>query len=233
MPLLLNIDTATEHASICLSKDENILGLIESSEQKNHAAFVQPAIEKIMDESGYSLKDIDAVAVTAGPGSYTGLRVGLASAKGICYALDKPLILRNTLEVMAKSVIRFYQANNQSINPVAILFPMIDARRMEVFAAQYDSSLHQLHSPYSLILDTIFFDELLAKTPVIFSGTGHFKLKPIVSNPNASFCSVQHNASDLAVLASSSFLNKQFADLAYCEPLYVKEFFNGSAKTNM
>ncbi len=230
MALLLNIDTATEHASVCLSKDDNLLGLIESSEQKNHASFVQPAIEKIINESGYSLKDLDAVAVTAGPGSYTGLRVGLASAKGICYALDKPLILKNTLEVMAESIIQFYLLNNQPIDQAAFLLPMIDARRMEVFTAMYSSSLEEVKPPYALILDTIYFEELLSKSPVIFSGTGHLKLKPIISTPNASFCAVQHNASNLAVLANSSFNNKQFADLAYCEPLYVKEFFSVSAK---
>ena len=132
MLLLLNIDTATEHASVCLSKDGIVLGLIESSEQKNHAAFVQPAIQQIINESDYTLADIDAVAATSGPGSYTGLRVGLASAKGICYALDKPLILVNTLETMAQSILYNYQSTNQPINQSTLLCPLIDARRMEV-----------------------------------------------------------------------------------------------------
>src|SRR5471030_1220662 len=101
MPLLLNIDTATEHASVCISKDGSVVSLAESTEQKNHASFVQPAIAKLMAENDYRLADLDAVAVTIGPGSYTGLRVGLASAKGICYALGKPLITVNTLQVMA------------------------------------------------------------------------------------------------------------------------------------
>ena len=104
MPLLLNIDTATEHASICISKGSDVLGLVESTEQKNHASFVQPAIQELINKSGLPLKDFTAISVTAGPGSYTGLRVGLASAKGICYALQKPLILINTLEVMAQAI---------------------------------------------------------------------------------------------------------------------------------
>ena len=229
MALLLNIDTATEHASVCLSKDANILGLIESTEQKNHASFVQPAIEKIMNDSGFSLQDIDAVAVTAGPGSYTGLRVGLASAKGICYALDKPLILRNTLEVMAIAIVNYYRKINQAIPSESLLFPMIDARRMEVFTALYTDGLQELKSPHALILDMSYFEEILNKAAVIFSGSGHLKLKPIISHANASFCEVQHNAADLADLAHSSFSSKQFANLAYCEPLYVKEFFNVGA----
>jgi tRNA threonylcarbamoyladenosine biosynthesis protein TsaB len=230
MPLLLNIDTATEHASVCLSKDDDILGLIESTEQKNHASFVQPAIEKLFKDYGQTLKDIDAVAVTAGPGSYTGLRVGLASAKGICYALDKPLILKNTLEVMAESIVSYYRTANQPINPNSVLCPMIDARRMEVFTAMYNSSLQELTPPHALILDTPYFDDLLKNTPVIFCGSGHNKLKSIISSPSASFCDVQHNAIDLATLATISFMNRQFADLAYCEPLYVKEFFSVAAK---
>ena len=106
---------------------------------------------------------------------------------------------------------------------------MIDARRMEVFTALYNIALQEQKPPYALILDTPYFEEILNKTPVIFSGSGHFKLKPIISNTNASFCAIQHNAADLAVLAEISFCNKQFANLAYCEPLYVKEFFNVGA----
>ena len=166
MPLLLNIDTATEHASICLSKEGVVLGLIESTEQKNHAAFVQPAIQQIINESDYALADIDAVAATSGPGSYTGLRVGLASAKGICYALDKPLILINTLETMAQSILSYYQSTNQPINPLTLLCPLIDARRMEVFTALYNASLQEIEPPHALIIDEHSFAALLEKQPI-------------------------------------------------------------------
>ncbi len=226
MPLLLNIDTATEHASVCLSKDDTVLGLIESTEQKNHASFVQPAIQQLMSDSGHTLSQLDAIAVTAGPGSYTGLRVGLASAKGICYVLQKPLILVNTLEVMAQSILSYYQSTAQSINPSAFLCPLIDARRMEVFTALYDASLKEIDAPHALIVDENAFATILKSHPVIFSGTGHQKLKALISAPGAYFLNIQHNASHLAVRAISAYQSGCFADLAYSEPLYVKEFFD-------
>ena len=230
MPLILNIDTATEQASVCLSKDAVVLGLIESTEQKNHASFVQPAIQQLMVKSGWMLRDIDAVAVTSGPGSYTGLRVGLSSAKGICYALDKPLILINTLEVMAESVLVHYQSINKKIDKSTFICPLIDARRMEVFTALYDSSLFEKEAPHALIVDENSFSSLLKTNLILFSGTGHFKLKEVISNTNAFFLSIQHNASHLGIRALIAYQSGSFADLAYSEPLYVKEFFNAPKK---
>ena len=226
MPLLLNIDTATEHASVCLSKNDVVLGLIESSEQKNHASFVQPAIQELIAASNYQLSDIDAVAVTAGPGSYTGLRVGLASAKGICYALGKPLILVNTLEVMAQSILSHYQSAKQDIDPASLLCPLIDARRMEVFTALYTTSLVETEAPHALIIDENSFTSLLNSQPVLFSGTGFHKLEKTIAHPSAIFLNIQHNATHLAIRAINAYHSERFADLAYSEPLYVKEFFN-------
>jgi tRNA threonylcarbamoyladenosine biosynthesis protein TsaB len=226
MPLLLNIDTATEHASVCLCKDNVVTGLIESTEQKNHASFVQPAIQELINNNGIQLKDIDAVAVTAGPGSYTGLRVGLASAKGICYALDKPLILINTLEVMAQSIISHYQSTHIAIPDAALLCPLIDARRMEVFTALYNTSLQEVEPPHALIIDEQSFSWVLKSHPIIFSGSGHLKLKSIITNRDVSFVDIQHNAAHLAILSINAYQSKRFANLAYSEPLYVKEFFN-------
>ena len=224
MPTILNIDTATEHAGVCLSRDNEILARIESSEQKNHAAFVQPAIEAMMRQTGIALKDIDAVAATAGPGSYTGLRVGLSSAKGICYALQKPLILINTLEVMAQAVISGQPTLVADAN--TLLCPMIDARRMEVFTALYNSRLQQIEAPHALIVESSSFETLLENQPVIFSGSGHQKLQKILSHPNAIFVSVQHHAGHLATRALIAYESNCFADLAYSEPLYTKEFFD-------
>jgi tRNA threonylcarbamoyladenosine biosynthesis protein TsaB len=226
MALLLNIDTATEHASVCISKDDVVLGMIESTEQKNHASFVQPAIRELMAAAGYTLKSLDAIAVTAGPGSYTGLRVGLASAKGICYALNKPLILVNTLEVMAQAVV----SRQPSIDPSALLCPLIDARRMEVFTALYDTSLHEIEPPHALVVDENSFAAVLKVQSVVFSGSGHAKLKEIIVSPAAIFSGVQHHAGDLAVRALKAYQSNLFADLAYSEPLYVKEFFNPQTK---
>lgn len=228
MPLLLNIDTATEYASICISDGENVLGLIESRDQKNHASFVQPAIETLNRQTGIALKDIDTVAVTAGPGSYTGLRVGLASAKGICYALQKPLILVNTLEVMAHAL---QKATLQLQSPAALFCPLIDARRMEVFTAVYDTALNEIQAPHALILEATSFGDLLAGHTMFFSGSGHAKLKILVAHPNAHFSMVLHSAADLAARAIIAYNSNRFADIAYSEPLYVKEFFNPAPGT--
>lgn len=226
MPLLLHIDTATEQASVCISREEQILGLISSQEQKNHAGFVQLAIQQLLADNGCTIQELDAIAVTAGPGSYTGLRVGLATAKGISYALQKPLILVNTLEVMARAVLRDLQEQGIRSATNTLLCPMIDARRMEVFTALYSLDLTEIWAPQALILENGCFSDLLANQPVIFSGSGHTKLKELVDSPNASYSHTLHNAADLAIPALAAYHSGQFANLAYSEPLYVKEFFD-------
>jgi len=230
MPLLLNIDTATEHASVCLSNNNTVLGMIESVEQKNHASFIQPAIQELMANSGYGLKDLDAVAITAGPGSYTGLRVGMASAKGICFALDKPLILVNTLQVMAQSIVSFLAVSQTIPDASTLLCPLIDARRMEVFTAVYNRSLDEVAPPYALIVDENSFTVDKYPKPIIFSGSGQFKLQSVIHHPKAAFLHIQHNAADLALRSLIAFEAGQFADLAYAEPLYVKAFFDTAKK---
>jgi tRNA threonylcarbamoyladenosine biosynthesis protein TsaB len=225
MPLILNIDTATENAIVCLSENETILAFEENHDQKNHAAFVQPAIEKLFNTTNIKIQNIDSVAVTAGPGSYTGLRVGLASAKGLCYALRKPIILINTLDVMAKSIIREFK-NQKSENIHALFCPMIDARRMEVFMALYDSQLQPLLQPSAIIIDEDSFAKELSEHSIIFAGNGSIKLKALICHKNAIFSSIQHNASDLSELSLKAYNKNQFSELAYCEPYYLKEFYN-------
>jgi tRNA threonylcarbamoyladenosine biosynthesis protein TsaB len=227
MALILNIDTATEHASVCFSKQGQVIAIAESKDQKNHAAFVQPAIGELASQHSINLQSIDAVAVTAGPGSYTGLRVGMASAKGICYAIQKPLILINTLEVMAQAMM---QAGGP-LTEQTLLCPMIDARRMEVFCAIYNQSFIALEPARALILEPGAFGSFLNEGPVLFSGSGAAKLKPLVAHPNAYFYDSQHTAGDLAARAWLAFQSGRFADLAYAEPLYVKEFFDTSRQS--
>jgi tRNA threonylcarbamoyladenosine biosynthesis protein TsaB len=250
MPLLLNIDTSTEHASVCISNDTTVLAMEQNSEQKNHATFIQPAIKKIQTSGNLTLSSIDAVAVAAGPGSYTGLRVGLATAKGICYALNKPLILINTLEVMARASIEEttnlkskdlpagrqgweLKTGDWKLATGTYLFsPMIDARRMEVFTALYDAGLQSLVHPTALILNEYTFKEYLDNYPIIFSGSGHIKFKSILKHRNALFTDIQHHAGHLAILAAKAFEQKQFADVAYSEPFYLKEFFTRAKHPN-
>lgn len=227
-PLILNIDTATEHASICLSNGKEIIGILESADQKNHANFLQPAIQQLVKDTQISLEDLDAVAVTAGPGSYTGLRVGLASAKGICFALGKPLIMVNTLEVMARSMVKYFTDLQTLIDPASLFCPMIDARRMEVFTAEFTPDLAMTKAPYALILDEFSFTDQLYKKPLIISGSGSNKLINLVQNTSIHFLSIQHHAGDLAIQSNLAFSKSQFSDLAYAEPLYIKAFFDTS-----
>ncbi|MBV9989494.1 MAG: tRNA (adenosine(37)-N6)-threonylcarbamoyltransferase complex dimerization subunit type 1 TsaB [Chitinophagaceae bacterium] len=219
MALILNIDTATEKASVCFSDQGRILAIAQNTDQKNHAAFLQPAIQSLVDELKITLSELDAVAVTAGPGSYTGLRVGMASAKGICYALQKPLILVNTLEAMAQSMVA-------AAGPGMLLCPLIDARRMEVFCAIYSHSLEAVEPAHALILEPNSFADWLGKNTMLFFGSGMPKLRNLLSHPSAHFSDNQHNAADLAVRAEAAWEERRFADLAYAEPLYVKEFFD-------
>ena len=222
MALLLNIDTATEYASVCLSEEDKIISILESKDQKNHASFIQPAIEKICQTTGIKLKDLDAVSVTSGPGSYTGLRVGLSSAKGLCYALNKPLILVNTLEVMAQAAILSYKGSGEG----NFLFcPMIDARRMEVFTAIYDTHYQAIMQPCARILNENSFKEELSAHTLIFTGSGSFKMKKWPNHINGIFIDTIHNASNLASRALNAFHNQKFGNLAYSEPDYLKEFY--------
>src|SRR5882762_5440642 len=145
MALILNIDTATELASVSLSKEGQSLALLQNKDQKDHASWLHPAIEKMMQETGFRMQELDAVAVTAGPGSYTGLRVGMAAAKGFCYALNIPLITESTLKVMA------FAAREQT-EPEGLYCPMIDARRMEVFTALYSTDLVEIIPATAMVI---------------------------------------------------------------------------------
>lgn len=230
MPIILHIDTATEYASICLSKNKEILGFRESREQKNHASFVQPAIQDLMQESGISLTAVDAVAVSAGPGSYTGLRVGLASAKGICFALGKPLICLGTLQIIAACMREEWLATGNDRDAEPIVCPMIDARRMEVFTAQYTLALDEIREAHALILDEQSFQTELAANILLLGGNGAGKVLANPLHPNARLLTRQPSALHMVNLTVKAYQSAHFADLAYAEPFYVKEFFDAAKK---
>lgn len=230
MALLLNIDTATEHASVCLSKDNLVLHELHSPDQKNHASFIQSAINELVRIAGIALKDIDAIAVSAGPGSYTGLRVGMSTAKGLCYALNKPLILVNTLQVIASAAIHYFTGKDETLNASTLICPMIDARRMEVFTAVYNNDLSEVASPIAMILDSTSFSTILQQHKVIFCGSGVQKAPSAFTHKNAVFITLQHSAKDMVTLAANAYTVRHFADIAYSEPFYLKEFFSPAPK---
>ncbi|RYY89528.1 MAG: tRNA (adenosine(37)-N6)-threonylcarbamoyltransferase complex dimerization subunit type 1 TsaB [Chitinophagaceae bacterium] len=215
--LLLHIETAVSGASIAFSEDEQLLHFRSTEEQRESAAWLQVAIRDAAAACNLSLQRLDAVCVSAGPGSYTGLRVGMASAKGLCYALQKPLIALPTLQIMAASAASTAQG---------ILCPMIDARRMEVFAALYNGQLQELSPAQSVVLDESSFAEQLAAGPVTFFGNGSVKWLELCQHPNAHFVTEgAASAQAMPALGAEAYRKAQFADLAYCEPLYAKEFY--------
>ena len=220
MPLLLNIDSATEVASVCVALNGASLALIKNEQQKEHASFIHTGIAGILKKTGYKLKDIEAFAVTSGPGSYTGLRVGMATAKGFCYALSKPLIAINTLEVMTQGAIDTVGRAEKGM----LFCPMIDARRMEVFTAIYNADIKTILSPKAVILEKNFLNNYMINNKVLFFGSGSKKFMEIETNPNSVFAEIQANAAHLGSLAEIAFRHRKFADISYAEPTYFKDF---------
>jgi len=220
MPLILHIDTATENAIVCISKNEDIIHVITNGKQKDHASFLQPAIKRLLEKSNISIHQLNAVSVTSGPGSYTGLRVGMASAKGFCYALKIPLITLNTLEVMALSVI---EGTNE---PGLYLYcPMIDARRMEVFTAIFDDRLNEIQPPCAIVLEQSSFDKFTQQKQIIFCGSGAKKfidLSP--THSNFIFNQSAIAASALVKISAKKLEQEKFAEVSTAEPMYIKDF---------
>jgi tRNA threonylcarbamoyladenosine biosynthesis protein TsaB len=227
MALILSIDTATETASISLGDESGVIDVVMNENQKDHAAWIHDAIKQMLQKDGRSLQQLNAVAVTAGPGSYTGLRVGMATAKGLCYVLNISLITESTLKVMA------YAATQQletTVDYDGLFCPMIDARRMEVFTAVYDKELTEVMKPQPMILSDESFSDLLAHRRIVFFGSGSNKFRALVNNVNASFMDVKHNAGHLFALAQAKFKAADFTELAYAEPAYLKEFHTHTKK---
>jgi tRNA threonylcarbamoyladenosine biosynthesis protein TsaB len=220
MSLILNIDTATTQASVSLAFEGKLLQERVNGQSTDHAAWIHMAIKELMNVNNhfYQLKDLSAVAVVAGPGSYTGLRVGMSTAKGLCYALNIPLISLNTLKVMAL-------ATNNEISPSQLLCPMLDARRMEVFTALYDKALNELIAPCPMILENNSFSVWLNKQEIIFFGSGSRKWKELVQHDNAVFKDSFYTPQDIALISYKEFRQHAFSDLAYSEPIYLKDFY--------
>lgn len=223
MPFILNIDTALECAHVSISKDGILLQELINAQTKDHSSFLQVAIKKLLTTLQVDIQQIDAVSVTQGPGSYTGLRVGMAAAKGFCYAINKPLITINTLEALAASALNDFVGNSSSV----LLGPMIDARRMEVYTAIYDTALNIVLEPCALILDNSSFEEYFEKNNILFFGSGAEKWSRVCTNQQATgFHNMEIKSEILSKLSLKKYLAKEFADIAYTQPLYLKEFFS-------
>lgn len=227
MALILNIETATEVCSVNLARDGEVVTERESLEGLNHSKLLTVFIDEILSESNIKPAELDAVAVSKGPGSYTGLRIGVSVAKGLCYALDIPLISVGTIEAMGK-----YAAENrkqylpEGVNAGNVLFcPMIDARRMEVYTALYNAEGENIEPVSAKIIDKDSFSEYLNRQPVLFFGNGAEKCKTAITHPNALFYGpLGASARFMINLTEMKFNKKIFEDVAYFEPFYLKDF---------
>ncbi|WP_199118532.1 tRNA (adenosine(37)-N6)-threonylcarbamoyltransferase complex dimerization subunit type 1 TsaB [Pedobacter sp. ASV28] len=219
MSTILQIETATQVCAVAISVNGKTIAVKEEKASHIHAASLTLFIDEVMKLTGISYKQLDAIAVSKGPGSYTGLRIGVSTAKGLCFALDKPLIAINTLEMMANGYLL------QHPNFGGLVCPMIDARRMEVFTAVYDHKLAEVEYTHAKIINDKSFVLELQNNYVAFIGDGTEKCKEVIVNPNAHFSDLNFNtAANMSNLAYEAFLKGKFEDVAYFEPFYLKDF---------
>ncbi|HQU56247.1 MAG: tRNA (adenosine(37)-N6)-threonylcarbamoyltransferase complex dimerization subunit type 1 TsaB [Chitinophagaceae bacterium] len=215
MSLFLHIDTALTVASICLSTESEVLDLVKNEQPQSHAAWLHPAIQQMMLAQKKSLQDLTAISVSLGPGSYTGLRVGLSSAKGLCYALQIPLLTIPTTLLLAEAVRQ---------EATDYILPAIDARRNEIFTAIYDTELREIKAPHALILTKDSFADVRKTHQLLCCGNCNEKVQELLQDSAIRYSSTMATAKHLLRPAIEKFKLQDFANLSYVEPLYTKEF---------
>lgn len=229
MPYILNIETATEVCSVCIAKDYNIVFEREEKTGPSHASVLGVFVKEAIDYIRINNSKLDAVAISCGPGSYTGLRIGVSEAKGLCYGWNIPLIAVNTLKIMAWSVIKQNLTDEGSL-----LCPMIDARRMEVYDAIFNHKLEYIRETNADIIDKDSFSDMLASQKITFFGNGAPKIKDVMQNSNCIFLDgIYPKATNMTELSKAAFDNKDFVDVAYFEPFYLKEFVATTPKNKV
>lgn len=217
MAIILNLETATTNCSVSIAKDGHLMAIKEhDTPNYSHAEQLHVFIQEVVQKASLTLNDINAIAVSKGPGSYTGLRIGVSSAKGLCFALGLPLISVPTLESLA------HQKGNCSYD---FIIPVLDARRMEVYSAVFDSALIEIRETKAEIIDVHSFSEFAQQGKVILLGSGAQKCQELLEHPNFNF-DVQSvpSSNQMALLSHIKFQNQAFEDLAYFEPFYLKDF---------
>tara|TARA_B110000902_G_scaffold228659_1_gene268895 strand:+ start:2056 stop:2739 length:684 start_codon:yes stop_codon:yes gene_type:complete len=224
MNYILHLDTTTKKCSVALAQNGELMIQKELlTEEFSHSEQLHPFIEEVLKESGLKASSLSAIAISKGPGSYTGLRIGVAAAKGLCFALDLPLIALNTLEIMVQP---------HEVFQYSFIIPMLDARRMEVYTAIFDGTRKWIQETTAEVLTKETFSSIVRKEPCLIIGDGAIKFKTLQPKLNASYTSEIHYplAKDMITLAWSKFNAKDFEDLAYFEPFYLKDFQTTPAK---
>ena len=231
MERLILIETSTALCSAALAEDGVITSYRESSAPKAHASLTAVFIQEMLEEKGLTIADCDAVCVSKGPGSYTGLRVGVSTAKGLCFGSGKPLIAISTLDILV--------AQAQIPDNLKYIVPMVDARRMEVYAAVYEiagqagNDVRQVTETAPAIIDENSYSDILEKGKVLFIGDGAGKCADFIKHPNATFVQCWPKASAMLEPAMKAYKEKRFEDVAYFEPFYLKEFVATVSKKKM
>ena len=225
MKFILNIETATKICSVALGKDGELISFREQGGQYSHAELITTFIQEVIAEAKIELKDLDAIAISKGPGSYTGLRIGVSTTKGLCYSMDKPMISVSTLQAMALDVAKKNKDKN------TLFCPMIDAKRMEVYTALFDSENNEVREIKADIIDENSFSGSLIKNKIYFFGDGADKCKETITHPNAVFIKEGlPSAKNMIKISNEKLKQKLFEDVAYFEPFYLKDFIAGVSK---
>lgn len=225
MAIILNIETSTKNCSVCIAASGQILAMKEVNDANySHAEKLHPFIVDVLKEAGLKVSDLNAVAVSKGPGSYTGLRIGVSAAKGLCFSIEKPLISIETLTSLAHSI---------TVDD-GLIVPMLDARRMEVYSAIFTKQYAQTRAIKAEIIDATSFFELLEKQTIYFLGDGAMKCKEFITHKNAVF--IDHkfpSAKEMATLSFEKYQNNAYENVAYFEPFYLKDFVAGVEKKKL
>ena len=219
MGRILLLETSTRMLSVALAQDSKVVVQRVCEEPRQQASLTAPLVKEVLDAAGVSLKECDAVAVSSGPGSYTGLRVGVSTAKGLCFGAGLPLISVGTLDILAAG-----DPCHAERREASFIVPMIDARRMEVYTAVYSPAGERLTPIEAVVVSADSFAKELAAGPVLFIGDGALKCREVLTSPNARFVEAWPMAANMAPLAEAAFRDGRFEDLAYFEPFYLKDF---------
>lgn len=217
MAIILHLETATTNCSVSISKDNEIVVLKENNAASySHSEQLHVFIKEALKEASLSFSDLDAVAISKGPGSYTGLRIGVSAAKGLCFSLDVPLISVPTLQSMAHQV---------GLKPNEVVIPVLDARRMEVYSCVYDSEYKEVRETRAEIVNEESFAEYVSDNKVYVVGSGAEKCRSVLQHPNFIFDeAIVPSAKDMVSIAFKKYESKRFEDVAYFEPYYLKDF---------